>query len=149
MGPFQKILVAVDFTPASLHAADTAVALAKAIGAEVTIVTVLQIPVYSFLDAAAIPSPETVGVIVEGAERALAAEVARHKASGCRVEGILKQGSPADEIHALAGAAHYDLIVMGTHGRGAIATALLGSVAQQVVRTSQVPVMTVHARPAT
>jgi nucleotide-binding universal stress UspA family protein len=41
-----------------------------------------------------------------------------------------------------------DLVVLGTHGRHGIARAILGSVAESLVRSSPVPVMTVHAATA-
>ena len=53
-------------------------------------------------------------------------------------------GSPADEIIESAKEAKVDLIVIGTHGRGAIAHFLLGSVAERVVRFSLCPVLTVR-----
>ena len=51
---------------------------------------------------------------------------------------------PADEIVQYAKAAGIDLIVMGTHGRGAMAHLLVGSVAETVVRTAPCPVLTVR-----
>lgn len=53
-------------------------------------------------------------------------------------------GLPVDEILRYAHDKKIDLIVMGTHGRGAVAHALLGSVAERVVRKAPCPVLTVH-----
>ena len=51
--------------------------------------------------------------------------------------------NPADAIAEYTKSANIDLIVIGTHGRGAIAQFLMGSVAERVVRTAQCPVLTV------
>ena len=55
-----------------------------------------------------------------------------------------RSGSPAAEIGRYAKEADIDLIVMGTHGRGLVAHAVLGSVAEKVVRTAPCPVLTVR-----
>jgi nucleotide-binding universal stress UspA family protein len=55
-----------------------------------------------------------------------------------------RSGSPAVEIAKYAREADVDLIVMGTHGRGVVAHAVLGSVAEKVVRTAPCPVLTVR-----
>jgi nucleotide-binding universal stress UspA family protein len=55
-----------------------------------------------------------------------------------------RSGSPAAEIVKYAKDAEVDLIVMGTHGRGFVAHAVLGSVAERVVRTAPCPVLTVR-----
>ena len=52
--------------------------------------------------------------------------------------------NPAEEIVKYAKAHAIDLIVMGTHGRGALAQLLVGSVAERVVRTAPCPVLTVR-----
>jgi len=52
--------------------------------------------------------------------------------------------APADEIVGYARDEGIDLIVMGTHGRKAVAHLLLGSVAERVVRTAPCPVLTVR-----
>lgn len=59
--------------------------------------------------------------------------------------GLVKLGSPAEEILAAAAEIHADLVVMGTHGRRGIAHAMIGSVAERVVRLSRVPVLTVRS----
>jgi nucleotide-binding universal stress UspA family protein len=55
----------------------------------------------------------------------------------------LRAGTPAVEIVRYARAEDIDLIVMGTHGRGVVAHAVMGSVAERVVRTAHCPVLTV------
>src|SRR5690606_25816419 len=57
---------------------------------------------------------------------------------------ILRQGSPFFEILAAAKEESADLIVIGTHGRGAIAHILMGSVAERVVRKASCPVLVVR-----
>ena len=62
----------------------------------------------------------------------------------CRLAGsVLREGDATEEILQAADDAGADLIVMGTHGRGAIARALLGSTAEAVVRHANCPVLTV------
>jgi nucleotide-binding universal stress UspA family protein len=56
----------------------------------------------------------------------------------------LLEGGPSHEITAYAKRSGADLIVMGTHGRGGINRILLGSVAERVVRSSPIPVLTVR-----
>jgi len=60
------------------------------------------------------------------------------------VEAVVVDGSPSKEIVQYAEREDCDLVVMGTHGRGGIDRLLLGSVAERVVRSSRVPVLTVQ-----
>jgi nucleotide-binding universal stress UspA family protein len=60
------------------------------------------------------------------------------------VETAVLEGSPSRKIVRYAEREGCDLIAMGTHGRGGIDRLLLGSVAERVVRSSEVPVLTVR-----
>ena len=51
---------------------------------------------------------------------------------------------PWEEINAVANEVNADLIIIGTHGRKGLARALLGSVAENVIRTATVPVLAIH-----
>jgi len=73
-----------------------------------------------------------------------ALEEIEQRASGVPVETEMIEGSPAREIVAYAETQGCDLIVMGTHGRSGFGRLLLGSVAERVVRSSSVPVLTVR-----
>ena len=57
---------------------------------------------------------------------------------------IVKTGNPVDHILKQAGKQPYDLVVMGTHGQGMVANAMMGSTARRVVRRSQLPVLTIR-----
>jgi hypothetical protein len=61
------------------------------------------------------------------------------------VRSRLLEGVPAAEILRLARDGHFDLIVMGTHGRTGIWQKLLGSLAQEVLTQASCPVMTIRA----
>jgi len=65
----------------------------------------------------------------------------RVHASTCRAEG-----EPIEEIERLAAQTGADLIVMGSHGRSGIARAVMGSVAEGVVRRAPIPVIVVPAK---
>jgi nucleotide-binding universal stress UspA family protein len=66
---------------------------------------------------------------------------------GVRVAGHAVLGDPASEIVRWANDHGCDLIVVGTHGRRGFQRFLLGSVAERVVRTADVPVLTAHLAP--
>ena len=60
------------------------------------------------------------------------------------VEHTVSEGAPSTQIVQCAREADCDVVVMGTHGRGGLNRLLLGSVAEHVVRSSSVPVLTVR-----
>lgn len=60
------------------------------------------------------------------------------------VETVVVEGQPAAEIVRVADERRIDLIVLGSHGRGGISRAILGSVADKVMRTARCPVLIVH-----
>ena len=78
------------------------------------------------------------------AESALARVEEIATAASVNVETAVVEGSPSREIVRYAEQSDCDLIVMGTHGRGGIDRLLLGSVAEKVVRSASVPVLTVR-----
>lgn len=56
----------------------------------------------------------------------------------------VRNGHPVEEIIAESTSSDYDVIVMGTHGHGILAGAMMGSTAMRVVRRSHVPVMVIR-----
>ena len=63
---------------------------------------------------------------------------------GVKITPFVRVGNPVEEIMQFVGENAVDLIVMGTHGRSGLAHLLIGSVAERVVRTSKVPVLTIR-----
>jgi nucleotide-binding universal stress UspA family protein len=78
---------------------------------------------------------------------ALAEFVARYIDPEIRLTQVVRSGHPAAEIRKFSKEENVDLIVMATHGRTGVKHALLGSVAEKVVRLSAVPVLAVKPFP--
>ncbi len=68
---------------------------------------------------------------------------ATHREAGIEVDTMVRTGHPDREIVAVASEVGADLIVIGSHGRTGIDHALLGSVAEKVLRKAACPVLTV------
>lgn len=141
----KTILVPSDFGDASEAALDTAVELAKSFGAEIVLLHTFEIPVVGFPDGAMVATSELTSRILEGAQAALDAAVAKRKGRGVAIRPLLGQGDAWRTALATADEVGAGMIVMGTHGRRGLPRALIGSVAEKVVRTARVPVLTVHA----
>jgi nucleotide-binding universal stress UspA family protein len=141
----RTILVPTDFTETSEGALQAAVGLAKRDGAELVVMHAYQIPIYSFPDGTYVSPANLAAELSVAAQRGLDAVVARLSKQGARVIGVLREGNADQEIRAVAHARGVDLVVVGTHGRHGLARALLGSVAEKVIRTLDVPVLVVRA----
>jgi len=140
----QRILVAVDFTETSDKAFDFAIQLAEKFGATVTAMHAFEIPVVGFPDGSLVATADIASRIQEAARQGLDGAVKARQERGVKIESILREGSPHEEVRAVAEQIHADLIVIGTHGRKGLARALLGSVAENVIRTVKIPVLTIH-----
>jgi nucleotide-binding universal stress UspA family protein len=125
------------------HALGFAIELALKLSAKITIVHAYEVPTYGYPDGIAM-TPEAVDSIRRAAETGLERVTEHARRPGLEVQALLRQGSAWREIDAAAKEAGADLIVMGTHGRHGLARALLGSVAEKVVRSAPCPVLTVH-----
>lgn len=138
------ILVATDFSDIGRRAADWAADLARVLGARLIVAHAFDIPVVGVPDGAFIVDAKTAAQLSDQAQRGLDAEVERLRGHTAGIEGMLRQGDPREAILAAAEAAGATLIVVGSHGRRGLSRALLGSVAETVVRTSRVPVAVVR-----
>jgi len=118
--------------------------IASKFGAALTILHICEIP-SSAAAGMTYSSIDLMTPLMDAARSELDAVVEGTAARLPRVTGVLRLGVPWREILAVREEAGADLIVMGTHGRTGVAHALIGSVAERVVRASPVPVLTVHA----
>jgi nucleotide-binding universal stress UspA family protein len=142
----QRILVATDFSEHSRTALRYGVEFSKAFGAELLLCHAIEAD--SFI--AQLP-PGGEGYfppnLTERQQHLARAEcekwLAEAGADGGRI--LLRVGKAFLEIVGAARDEQVDLVVLGTHGRGAIAHMLLGSVAEKVVRKAPCPVLTVRS----
>jgi nucleotide-binding universal stress UspA family protein len=144
----RHILVPHDFSDTAQNALSFALDLASKLGAHVTVMHAYEIPTFAYPEGVALTA-EVVSNIRRAAQTALDGVAARSRRPGLEVQALLRQGPAWSEIDASAKDMHADLIVMGTHGRHGLARALLGSVAERVVRTAPCPVLTVHGSTST
>jgi nucleotide-binding universal stress UspA family protein len=142
MTRFKHILLPTDFSDAARPAEELAVEFALSIEAKLTLVHVWSVPDLAYVTGAYWGVDKIQGLAGEALE-AKAREI-RARLPG--TDWILRSGETWQEIIAAASAGSADLIVMGTHGRHGMAHAMLGSVAERVVRASPVPVLTVRGR---
>jgi nucleotide-binding universal stress UspA family protein len=88
-----------------------------------------------------------VGEIVTGAEQSMDEFIAEAFSDpAVKVKGVILSGYAAQKIIGYANTNNMDIIIMGTHGRTGIDRILFGSVAEKVVKTASMPVMTVRPK---
>jgi len=141
---FKSILVPVDFSSNSTRALDYAHTLATRFSASLHLVHVCEVPALNTgsMDAYAIAYSNWSQQLGEEAERELLKVLP--KLAGVPVTTEVLFGSPARALVTAATNRKVDLIVMGTHGHGPLMHALMGNVAERVVRTAPCPVLTVR-----
>ena len=134
----KNILVATDFGEASDVALEYARALARTFGSSLHLLHVME---NQFLR----PSPADPHQLKTWTVSRLGRRLTDDDRAALHAIDVLETSdNPAKEIVKYAGAHNIDLIVMGTHGRGAMAHVLMGSVAEKVVRSAPCPVLTVR-----
>lgn len=147
----EKVLVAVDGSEPSGRAVSFASELLRGRDVEVTVLYVVEEPGYVGVWADGLMSPEVIVTPPEirkelenRAERVL--EEARNamEGKGLKVRTKVRWGNPAAEIIDEARTGDYDLVVLGTHGHGALRGFLMGSVSDRVARHANCPVLLVR-----
>jgi nucleotide-binding universal stress UspA family protein len=142
---WKRICCPIDFSDASRAAMEVAADLARRTGAELVLLHAYPIPGYTFPDGSVVASPKMMQDLADQAERHLEEwRAAAAAIVGPRVATEKAVGEPAAEIVSFARSAGVDLIVVGTHGRTGLQHALLGSVAERVVRRAHCQVLTVR-----
>jgi nucleotide-binding universal stress UspA family protein len=149
MTTINRILYATDLSSTSEPAWDEAQRLGRLFNAEILLLHVVAPPVV--LPVEGYFPPDLYGEVIQDARRAaekgfdrLLGSVA---GSGLKVRLRLEAGPVATRILEVASQEAADLLVVGTHGRTGLQRAMLGSIADRMVRQATCPVLTVRPRP--
>ncbi|MFB6126053.1 MAG: universal stress protein [Halolamina sp.] len=143
MALYDRILVPTDGSDGVERAVQHAVDLARDNGATLHALYVVNTASYAGLPMES--SWEGIDEMLrDDAEEAVGIVEALADDYDVPVETAILEGTPNREIVEYAEREGCDLVVMGTHGRGGIDRLLLGSVAEKVVRASEVPVLTMR-----
>jgi nucleotide-binding universal stress UspA family protein len=141
----KKLLLATDLSEASASATDEAFELATRLDATLLVVSVI--------DPGSLLMPGgrfrvRVDQVREKREQLAQELVERGREAGVDVSFLIWTGDPGDMIVEAAEAEHADMILVGSHGRGAVGRLFLGSVSEHVVRNAPCPVLVVRPREA-
>jgi nucleotide-binding universal stress UspA family protein len=138
---FRSILIAWDGSRHARRALSEAIDIAQTQGSRLTLLTVAA-PIHVWAGPYVPPVPED--ELAQAAER-IAEEGEELVPDGIPVSSRTAAGSPGPELLKRVAAAGHDLIVMGSRGRGAVRSAVLGSVSHYVLNHARVPVLIVRA----
>ena len=144
MNKYRRLLCPVDFSGISKNAFQIAIDLAVLFKADLHVMYVFQMPASTI--------PEGIYDIPDDAEdkvknhfsKKLGEFIKNHSTPEINITTGLYAGFPHVEIIKYANETNADMIVMGTHGRTGLSHVLLGSVTERVIRTSDIPVLTVR-----
>jgi nucleotide-binding universal stress UspA family protein len=146
---WNTILVPHDFSTSANHAAAIARDEAKAHGGTIVLLHVIDLPYQLGPDTVIVPEDTGAPIslkqyAIQSAEAHLQDIVERLARDGATAIAVVKVGVPVDEINRTVDEHKIDLVVMGTHGRTGIRHLMAGSVAERIVRSSRVPVLTIR-----
>lgn len=142
-----RLLVATDFSDGARAALQHAEALARDTHAELLLLHVRdEFPFVAPDGSGYIPVELELQQRTQ-VEQLLSAQVEQLRARGLQARGLQLVGSAAQQVCKAAEHERADLVVVGSHGRRAIARLLLGSVAERIAQTSKVPVLVIPAPP--
>jgi len=137
-GSIRRILLATDLSPASDGAAVQALDLAADLGADLIVLSVID------PDGRRATRHERIDQLRSDRELAAQGIVLRGRQRGVTVRFLIWEGSPGEAIVDAAASEQVDLVVVGSHGRGAVGRFLVGSVSEHVVRHASCPVLVVR-----
>ena len=142
MGPYKRILCPIDFSGHATVALREATALAKSMGAELTLLHAHQNPAYMLPMSGYVgPTVDLITKMRKQLEDEVEGLADKVRGDGLTVHSRVVEGIPYKAIIDYAAEWKADLIVMGTHGRTGLSHALTGSVAERVVRTAHCHVL--------
>ncbi len=157
---FRKILIPLDGSRLSAGVVHIGVEIAKKFGSEIVVFRAVRpTPITTTMAGSEqMASPVTSQLIIESAKiqdrknisksnRYLSAKARSIKANGVKCDYATVIGDPAKSIMGFSKETGVELIVMTTSGKSGLKRAIMGSVADQVIRESGIPVLAVRPRP--
>ena len=141
----KHILVPTDLSEGAEQALGYACELARKLGAQIHLLNVISIPALGVPELGLALTATMIDQMVVDNQRAID-RLAQTRCNADVGQVLVKTGDARDVINQTAKELGIDLIVMGTHGRRGISRALLGSVAETVVRSAPCAVLTVRLR---
>jgi nucleotide-binding universal stress UspA family protein len=142
----RQILFPTDFSGCANYALPYAAAIARATGAAILCVNVVEpiVPAVGYTGLAEpMPIADIADQLEDSAERELPKLAECEECAGLNVEDIIVHGDPAAEIVRVADERKVDLIVISSHGRTGLGRIIFGSTAEAVVRHAHCPVLVV------
>jgi universal stress protein A len=141
----KKILVSTDFSDNASQALPYANSYAQQFGAEVYLLHVIE-KVSFMSDMKDVPLALSDAQVQQQTRNELDALAAKEFGEAVPIRTLVRQGKPPEEIVAAANELNVDLIIISTQGRTGLKRALLGSVAEKVIRHAPCPVLVVRQR---
>ncbi len=142
----KTIVAAVDFSDSTPVVIDSAVQMAGAFGAHLHVIHVLEPePAYTAYGFTPDEFP-AMHLFQEEARKRASTRLEELAAPLSDVTVKLVEGSPLLGVLDYVKASHADLVMLGTHGHGMVASLLLGSVAEGMVRKAEVPTMIIPVK---
>ena len=145
MTSFKNILFPIDFSECSIAVFPYAVDMARRFDAKLHLLFVARD--ISYLGAIDVPSETLMGTVAEvaqAAENKMQSFCDRNLSDFPNYESKVVIGNPGEEIVKFADEQEIDLIIMGTHGRKGLDRIIMGSVADHVVKSASMPVLTIN-----
>lgn len=127
---FNKIMVPSDGSKFAQKAEDVAIDLAEKLGSTVVAVHIIDEKLIYPFDVMEDEGNEILSKITE-----------KGKAKGVKVDEVLIFGNPRHDMKKIAEKSHSDLVVIGSHGRSGLEKILMGSVAENALKTVEMPVL--------
>jgi nucleotide-binding universal stress UspA family protein len=142
---YKRILISTDGSEKSSLAAQAGIDLAKALGAEVLALNVInEVVVASAVRQLGSDRKEVEDKLMASGQKAVDSVKKMGSAAGVKVDPLVRMGSPANMVIDIARNEGADLIVMGSHGESGASKLLIGSVVQKVLYWATIPVLVVR-----
>lgn len=145
---FDRILIPTDGSDPTKSAVDMALNLAEVHDATLHVLYIVDQPTsVSGMGEGFAGLNDLLDALEERGQQATKAIIKQARERNIETTAAVRRGNPHNDILSYAEDNDIDVIVMGTHGRTGVKRALLGSVTENVVRHSEIPVLTVHRDP--